>query len=206
MHAVATKADLAMTTERIRVKLVSEAAEYVSVTHVVQRDFTLQELVDVMLPVLGIDAARMRQMLRVGTLSTGEYRYRWEGIEVAADELEEILKDVPHDEPSRTFDPARCYLVRFRRGQESLDLPREGAARKALFAKESFWGALLRLAPQEIHYADYSHADKADRFSLSLDLDRWEKLRTLLPLLKPQSAAARLERLHPEIIDWLTRR
>ena len=195
-----------MSTEKIRVKLVSEAADYVSVAHVVQRDFTLHELVEVMLPVLGTDATRIRQMMRVGTVSTGEYRYRWEGLEIAAAELEAVLEAVPHAEPSRPFDAERCFLVRFRRGQEALDLPREVASRKALFARQSFWDALLGLASNDLHYTDYSHADKADRFTLPLDSDGWQKLRALLPLLKPQSAAARLERLHPEAIDWLTRR
>ena len=57
---------------KIRVKLVSEAAEYVSVTHVVQRDFSLAELVEAMLPVLGKNAPRIQQILRAATLSTGE--------------------------------------------------------------------------------------------------------------------------------------
>ena len=195
-----------MTPEKIRVKLVSEAAEYVSVTHVVQRDFTLHELVEVMLPVLGTDAGRIQQMIRVGTVSTGEYRYRWQGVEVAAEELNAILEAVPHAEPERPFDVERCFLVRFRRSLETLDLPRENAARKALFARQSFWEALLGLATGGVCYADYSHADKADRFTLALDAEGWQRLQALLPLLKPQSAAARLERLHPEAIDWLTRR
>ncbi|MBI4480883.1 MAG: hypothetical protein HY651_12755 [Acidobacteria bacterium] len=194
-----------MKPEKIRVKLVSEAAEYVSVTHVVQRDFTLHELVEVMLPVLGADTSRIQQMIRVGTVSTGEYRYRWEGLEIAAEELETILEAVPHAEPSRPFDPERCFLVRFRHGLETLDLPRESASRKALFARQSCWDALLGLAAG-VRYADYSHADKADRFTLALDPEGWQQLRALLPLLKPASAASRLERLHPEAIDWLTRR
>lgn len=195
-----------MMPEKIRVKLVSEAAEYVSVTHVVQRDFTLHELVEVMLPVLGADTGRIQQRMRVGTVSTGEYRYRWEGLEVAAEELDAILEEVPHAEPERSFDPERCFLVRFRRGPETLNLPRESASRKALFARQSFWEGLLGLAAGGLHYADYSHADKADRFVLELDSEGWRHLRALLPLLKPQSASARLERLHPEAIDWLTRR
>jgi hypothetical protein len=195
-----------MIPEKIRVKLVSEAAEYVSVTHVVQRDFTLRELVEVMLPVLGADAGRIQQRMRVGTVSTGEYRYRWEGMEIAAEELDVILAEVPHAEPERPFVPEHCFLVRFRSGLETLDLPRENAARKALFARQSFWDALLGLGSGGFRYADYSHADQADRFTLALDADGWQRLRALLPLLKPQSAAARLEHFHPEAIDWFTRR
>jgi hypothetical protein len=195
-----------MAIEKIRVKLVSEAAEYVSVTHVVQRDFTLRELVEVMVPVIGIDAIRIRQMIRVGTVSTGEYRYRWEGLEIAENELEAILSALPHAEPSRAFDPKHCFLVRFRRGKETLDLPSEAAHRKPLFGKQSFWEGLLGLAANGVRYSDYSHADKADRFTLAVDADGWQRLRALLPLLKPRSASERLERLHPEALDWLTRR
>ena len=195
-----------MTPEKIRVKLVSEAAEYVSISHVVQREFTLRELVEVMLPVVGSDAARLRQMIRVGTVSTGDYRYRWEGLDVGPEEVAALLDGFPHAEPSRAFDPARCFLVRFRREQETLDLPREHAARKPLFATRSFWEGVLDLAQGETRYFDYSHADKADRYSVTLDSSRWEALRAVLPLLKPKSAAERLERLHPESIEFLTRR
>ncbi|HEY7679546.1 MAG TPA: hypothetical protein VIC04_03440 [Terriglobia bacterium] len=195
-----------MTPEKIRVKLVSEAAEYVTVSHVVQRDFTLYELVGVMVPVVGSDAVRIRQMMRVGTISTGDYRYRWDGVEIEAEEVVAILETFPHADPLRPFEPERCVLVRFRRGQETLDLPRESAMRKALFAKQSFWEGLLGMAAGGLRYADYSHADQADVFSLAVDAETWQTVRGLLPLLKPKSAAERLERLRPEAIEWLTRR
>jgi hypothetical protein len=195
-----------MLPEKIRVKLVSEAAEYVSVSHVVQRDFTLRELVEVMLPVIGPDAGRVRKMIRVGTVSTGDYRYRWEGLDIAVEEIVPLLESFPHAEPSRAFDPAQCFLVRFRREQETLDLPRESASRKPLFGKQSFWDALLELAATGLQYAGYDHANRADRYSLTLDAERWQRLSALLPLLKPRSAAEKLERLRPEVIEWLTRR
>ena len=195
-----------MTPSKIRVKLVSEAAEYVSVTHVVQRDFSLAELIETMLPVLGKDAPRIRQILRAGTLSTGEYRYRWEPVEVDEPELATLLDSFPGPEPSRTFQPESCFLVRFRRGAETLDLPRESASRKPLFAPQSFWEGLLTLAGARVRYADYSHADHADIFALPLDREATEQLRGLLSLLKPKSAAERLERFHPERIEWLSRR
>jgi hypothetical protein len=159
-----------------------------------------------MVPVLGLDAGRIRQMIRVGTVANGEYRYRWEGVDVAADEVESLLSAFPKAEPSRVFDPQKCFLARFRRGPESLDLPRDAASRKPLFGKRSFWEGLVDLAAQGVHYQDYSYADKADRFTLEIDSTRWEQLRALFALLKPKSAADRLERLHPEAVDWLVRR
>jgi len=191
---------------KIRVKLVSEAAEYVSITHVVQRDFSLAELVETMLPVLGKDAPRIRQILSAGTLSTGDYRYRWDPLEVEQPEIEALLGSFPGPEPSRVFQPENCFLVRFRRGIETLDLPRENAARKSLFARQSFWEGLLAMAGESVSYADYSYSDRADVFALLLDREATEQLRGLLSLLKPKSAAERLERFHPERIEWLSRR
>jgi hypothetical protein len=195
-----------MTPAKIRVKLVSEAAEYISVTHVVQRDFSLRELVETMLPVLGKDAARIGQILRSGTLSTGEYRYRWEPFDAAQAEVETVLGDFPDAEPARAFDAERCFLVRFRRGAETLDLPRENAAKKPLFGRESFWDALLALARDAVQYSSYSYGDRADVYSVSLNGERKERFLGTLPLLKPKSAAERLERFRPEKIEWLSKR
>ena len=191
---------------RIRVKLVSEAAEYVSVTHVVQRDFSLAELVETLLPVLGKDAPRIRQILSAGTLSTGDYRYRWDPLEVEEPEVKTILDNFPGPEPSRAFQPDSCFLVRFRRGVETLDLPRENAMRKPLFARQNFWEGLLGMAGEAVRYADYSYGDRADVFALPVGSETAEQLRGLLSLLKPKSAAERLERFRPEQIEWLSRR
>ena len=191
---------------KIRVKLVSEAAEYISVTHVVQRDFSLTELVETMLPVLGKDARRIQQILGAGTLSTGDYRYRWDPLEVEQLEIEALLGSFPSPEPSRAFQPESCFLVRFRRGVETLDLPRENAARKPLFARQSFWEGLLAMAGEAVHYADYSYGDRADIFALPLGRETTVQLLALLPLLKPKSAAERLELFRAERIEWLSRR
>lgn len=195
-----------MTPAKIRVKLVSEAAEYISVTHVVQRDFALGELIEMMLPVLGKDAGRIRQILGAGTLSNGEYRYRWEPFEAVTEEIEALLGNFPDPQPERPFDPASCFLVRFRRGVETLDLPRENVSKRPLFGGQSFWEALLGLAGEQVRYSDYSYGDQADVFVLPLDLAIVEQLNGLLPLLKPKSAAERLLRFRPERIEWLSRR
>jgi len=195
-----------MPSKTIRVKLVSEAAEYISVTHVVQRDFNLGELVEMMLPVLGKDVERIRQILGAGTLSNGEYRYRWDPFEALAEEIETLLGNFPDPEPARSFDPEHCFLVRFRRGIETLDLPRENAAKRPLFGRQSFWDGLLALAGEAVRYSDYSYADRADVFVFPLDRERGEQLNALLPLLKPKSAAERLQRFRPERIEWLSRR
>ena len=195
-----------MTPPRIRVKLVSEAAEYISVTHVVQREFELAELVEMMLPVLGKDAPRIRQILGAGTLSNGEYRYRWDPFEALEEDIEALLDTFPDADPARSFDPQNCFLVRFRRGSDTLDLPRENAAKRPLFGGRSFWDGLLALAGEAVRYAEYSYGDRADVFAVSLDRERAEQLLGLLPLLKPKSAAEQLHRFRPERVEWLCRR
>lgn len=195
-----------MTPPRIRVKLVSEAAEYISVTHVVQREFDLVELVEMMLPVLGKDAPRIRQILGAGTLSNGEYRYRWDPFEALEEDIEALLDTFPDADPACSFDPQSCFLVRFRRGSDTLDLPRENAAKRPLFGGRSFWDGLLALAGEAVCYAEYSYGDRADVFAVSLDRERAEQLLGLLPLLKPKSAAEQLHRFRPERVEWLCRR
>lgn len=195
-----------MSNETFRVKLVSEAAEYVSITPIIHRDYTLHELIGAMLPVVGRDAERIRQMLRVGGLSNGEYRFRWEGREVDAAQIEGVLAGYPRAEPQRPFEAEKCVAIRFSRGVEVLSLPRESAERKSLFAAKSFWDEFLRFARSGLRYADYAYADQADVYVLELDLSSHEAFRALLPLMKPKSAGDRLERLRPEKIELLTRR
>ena len=195
-----------MIPSKIPVKLLSEAAGYISVAHVVQRDFSFAELVDLMLPVLGRDAARIRQILRAGTIVIGDYRYRWESLDASGQEVDSVLQTLPGPDPSRVFQPERCFLVRFRRGHDVLDLSREAASRKPLFARQTFWEGLLDLCGSGLRYADYSYAAKADVFSMELGSEGAKLLEPLLPLLKPKRTAEHLERFQPEKIEWLARR
>ncbi len=195
-----------MLPSKIRVKLLSEAAGYISVSHVVQRDFSVPELVEMMLPVLGKDAGRIRQILQAGTICRGEYRYRWDSLEVAEQELDSVLETLPGPDPSRVFHAKSCFRLRFRRGHETLDFSQESANRKPLFARQTFWDGLLALFGKEARYADYSHAEKADVFALELGDAGRRELELLLPLLRPKSAAERLKRFQPERIEWLIRR
>jgi len=52
--------------QTIRVKLSSEAAEYVSVTQVVMRDMPVRELVELMLGITGKDETRLCELLLRG--------------------------------------------------------------------------------------------------------------------------------------------
>ena len=195
-----------MSQEIFHVKLVSEAAEYVSISQVMQRDYPLQELIGVMLPVVGRDGARIQQLLRVGGFSNGDFKFRWEGREVSAAEIELVLEHFPRPEPGRNFAADRCFLIRFIRDVEVLALPKQAADKKGLFSSESFWDGMVKLADGHLRYSDYSFADQADVYSLQLSLELEDKFRAILPLMKPKSAGERIERLRPEKIELLTRR
>lgn len=187
-------------------KLVSEAAEFVSITQIMQREYSLHELIGAMLPVVGRDVARLQQLLRVGGFSNGEYKFRWEGREVGPGEVEQVLESYPRAEPQRAFQPASCTRIRFVRDVEVLTLPREMAEKTGLFGGESFWDGLVKLVAGRLRYEDYSFADQADLYVMELGVADAEKFRALLPLLKPKSAGARVERLRPEKLELLTRR
>jgi hypothetical protein len=191
---------------KIRVKLLSEAAGFINVSRVAQRDFSVMELLEVLLPVVGSDSERIRQILQAGTIVSGEYRFRWESLVLEEDELGSILDSLPRAEPSRPFQPENGFALRFRRGHETFDLRREAADRKPLFARNSFWVALVEAFGGRAAYADYAHAEKADVYAVEIGADEKKTLESLLPLARPKGVAARIERLQPERIEWLVRR
>ena len=195
-----------MSTEAIHVKLVSEAAEYVSISQVMQRDYSLQELIGAMLPVVGRDSARIQQLLHIGGFSNGEYKFRWQGCDVSTSEIGHVLEHFPQAEPGRQFNAEACFLIRFIRDVEVLALPKEAADKTGLFGGKSFWDGLMNFAGGHLRYSDYSFADRADVFTLALSVELEEGFRSILPLMKPKSAGERIERLRPEKIELLTRR
>jgi hypothetical protein len=191
---------------KIRVKLLSEAAGYVSVSHVLQREFSISELVELLLSVIGRDVERLRQILRAGSIVTGEYRYRWEPLDPAPQEIQSILGALPGPDPSRAFQPANVFLVRFRRGSELIEISREAGSHKPLFSRQSFWEGLLAALGNTAHYANYSYSDRADIFASQMSEADRNALATLLPLLRPKGSAERIAKLQPDRIEWLVRR
>ncbi|MBI2817312.1 MAG: hypothetical protein HYX72_10260 [Acidobacteria bacterium] len=163
----------------------------------------MTEIMQFLLPVVGRDTARIRQILRAGSIIAGDFRYRWDSLEATEQDLADLLATFPHAEPSRPFDPEHARTVRFRRGYEMLELSRDSASRKALFARQSFWDGLLITFREHVRYCNYSDADRADVYVLALDVESAGKLKSLLPLLRPPSAAERLELFKPEQIEWL---
>jgi hypothetical protein len=153
----------------VRVKLSSEAAEAIALTPVVVQELPVAELVEHMLGVVGKDLARLREILLRGTLVAGASRFRWTGWAVDEEDLRALLAGFPDPDPARTFSAVRCVRLILRGGRQPIEIPREAAARKGLFQRESFWDLLMEIAgASPLTYAGYSYRDRADRFHRDL--------------------------------------
>src|SRR5579872_3992610 len=103
----------------IRVKLSSEAAESIALTPVVVQEIAIRDLIEHMLGITGKNEARIRELLKRGTLVSGASRFRWTGWEADADGITEVLATFPDDDPTREFAAARCRRVILRGGRHT---------------------------------------------------------------------------------------
>src|SRR5713101_2256674 len=121
--------------DTIRVKLSSEAAEYISLTPVVVREMPLRELVEHMIGITGKDEARVRDLLLRGTLVSGASRFRWTGWEADAQAVGSLLATFPDPDPARPFTADRCVRAVLRGGRLPIGIPREIGARRGPLAR-----------------------------------------------------------------------
>ena len=162
----------------IRVKLSSEAAESISLTPVVVQELAVPELIEHMLGITGKDEARIRELLKRGTLVSGASRFRWVGWEAERADIREVLATFPDADPSRRFEVERCVRATLRGGRQTLEIPREVGARKGLFQRTSFWQLLMEVAGAgDATYGGYSYRDRADRYSRVFTVAEAERIR-----------------------------
>ena len=186
--------------ETIPVRYTEEEAEYLSVRPVVRQAFRLQELIDMVLGVTGKDLARIRQILRSGTVVFHFYRYWWPGFEADAEDLAAVLARFPDADPARAFRPEECAAVLLESGgrpaRHCLELDRKTAARKPFFRSQSLWDCLL--APAEAQppvYQEYSYARRADLYQLEVSPQQTAALLREAARLAPRELRAALRRL-----------
>ena len=149
----------------IAVKLSSEAAGSIAITPVVVQQLTPSELIEHMLEITGKDEARIREILRRGTLVSGGSRFRWPGWDPDPEGLREVLARFPDPDPSRPFSVERCVRAILCGGREAVELPRELLARKRLLERRSFWELLMEVTGMtDAVYRGYSYRDRADRY------------------------------------------
>lgn len=168
--------------ETIRVKLSSEAAEYVSLTPVVVQEMPLRDLVEHMLGITGKDEARICDLLLRGTLVSGASRFRWTGWEADMESVRTLLAAFPDPDPTRPFVSSQCTRVVLRGPRQPITIPREAAARPGplarLLRRQSFWDHLMAIAESTAsHYAGYSYRDRADVFDLTLTAPDAQRIR-----------------------------
>ena len=94
--------------QTVRVKLSSEEAGAISITPVVVQEMPVRDLVEHLLGVTGKDEARIREVLRRGTLVSGASRFRWVGLEADSESVTELLAGFPDPDPTRHFAAGRC--------------------------------------------------------------------------------------------------
>jgi hypothetical protein len=164
--------------QTVRVKLSSEAAEAISITPVVLQELAMRELLEHVLGVAGKDEARIREILLRGTLVSGASRFRWAGWEADVEGLRELLGTFPDADPGRPFAAAGCVRAILRGGRFAVDVPREAAARKSLFQRQSFWDLLMEVAGDSgPTYAGYSYRDRVDRYHREFTPAEAERIR-----------------------------
>jgi len=191
----------------VRVKLSSEAAESIALTPVVVQDLTTRELIEHMLGVTGKDEARIRELLRRGTLVSGASRFRWAGWEAEAEGIRALLATFPDPDPQRAFDPARCARAILRDQRHAVEVQRAAAERRSLFRRDSFWDVLMQAAVAPgIRYSTYSYRDRADRYTRDCTPEEVARIRQGVPLLRYTSLRDQVTMLTTVSMDLFVER
>lgn len=186
----------------IPVRFTEEEANYVSARAVRQQQFTLRELVDMILAGTGKQARRVREILYAGTFVHNIYRYWWEALDVDEPTLTALLAEFPDPDPSRAFAVIACSRVMLERGAEparvTLELPREAIDRRRWLRPKSFWQFLMEFSGAfPLAYDDYSYYHHADRYLRTLTAGESEVLRAATRRFARRDTRRLLERVHP---------
>ncbi len=196
-----------MIPESVRVRVMSDGAAYVDANRVGHTEIPFAKLLEMVVAVAGLDSARIPTILRAGTVTIGENRYRWDPITVDAAAIAPLLDAFPKPDPSRAFDASRCLLARIRAGVETIDLPRDMATRKRSRDGITFWDALMDTAASRApQYSTYSFRDGADLYTLDLSADDERLLRDAAPLLAIARTAEQVASLPLERVTFYVKR
>jgi hypothetical protein len=188
--------------DQIPLRYTEEDAGFVSVRPVIKQTFRLPELVDMVVSVTGKDAARVQQIFRSGTVVYNGYRYWWDSLSAEHEEFERLLAGFPEDDPTRPFTPdaATAVLLEIGGGAQRtvVEISRQDATQKKLFAKHSPWDVLTAFAAgKTARYEKYAHARRADLFRLSLPFDQAQPLLSAMLAGAPRKLKYRWSTLLP---------
>jgi hypothetical protein len=184
--------------EVIPVRYTEEEAGYVSFRPVVRQNFRPDQLLDMVLSVTGKDTARIKQILRSGTVVFHFYRYWWTGFHIDETELSGLLARFPDPDPSREFRHAECTIIAIESGaappRPTVEIQRQAISRARLFRRRSFWEALLaEVSSRSAAYQGYSFAHRADLYRLELAPDSRARLAAAAASLAPRAMRRELQ-------------
>jgi hypothetical protein len=189
------------------VKLSSERAEYLTLTPVVVRDMAIRELIEMMLGVAGKDAARIRELLRRGSLVKGASRFRWEGWDADPSAIASLLATFPDADPSRPFTPAHCVRAVLKGPACRIEIARDTGSERRLLRRRSFWDVLMEIAAAgNFRYVDYSYGERADSYEGPLSLAGAARLRQGARLLRYSSLEGQVRNAALESLELLVAR
>ncbi len=191
--------------QQVRVKLSSEAAEYVALTPVVVQELPFAELMQHVATASGTNPARVREILKRGTLVSGASRFRWEGWECDAADAEAAVALLPQPEPRRRLDAACCLKATLASATSRIDVPREAAQPRRFLRRRSFWQCLLE-ASGDARYLTYSYRDRADHYRVELSTEACEQLKKDTDLLKFDGLKQQIRMREFDHIHWVVAR
>ncbi len=174
--------------DTVRVKLSSEAAEYIALTPVLAQEMPLRDLVEHMLGVTGKDEARVHELLLRGTLVSGASRFRWAGWNADPGSIRSLLATFPDPDPGRRFSREQCIRAILHGGRQPVEISREAGQRRAFFKRTSFWDSLMEIvASAQPRYSDYSYKERADLYQAGFSLPAATRIRQAARALKYSS-------------------
>jgi len=148
---------------------------------VVKQTFTRDELLDMVVSVVGKDASRVQHALSSGAVVYNGYHYAWDSLHAEPRELAGLLSRFPDDDSNRPFDPATVVAVVLEVGggvqRTLIEISKQNALSKKLFAGASPWDVLLAVGKEvPPRYEIFSHARHADLYRALLPFPISEKL------------------------------
>ena len=179
--------------ESIRVKLSSEAAEFVALTPVVVREMPFSELLEHVVSAAGPDAARVRDILKRGSLVSGATRFRWQGWAPDIEDLDAAIAALPQPDPSRPFAMERCQRVLLIASTTRIELAKDAAEQRRLFKQRCYWQCLMEEAVSP-EYIAYLYKDHADHYRVQLTTEQRNRLKAGAALLKFDAVAKHIQR------------
>lgn len=191
--------------EQVRVKLSSEAAEFVALTPVVARDMPLTELLEQILSATGPDATRICGILKRGSLVSGATRFRWEGWQCDEGEMAAKIATLPRPEPERPMRVEHCVRVVLTAETGRIEIAREHAQETRLLKRRSFWHSLVEAAGSPV-YVGYLYKDRCDHYRVAVSPALRMRLQEEASLLRYDALAKQIRSREFHSIEYIVKR